>query len=98
MQKVFANDKWKYSSRDNKEGRALPPDNESGPSRVRTSQNIATSLVVVTSYILEKSKAIYGQDKLYAAKGGGWFGFLAGQKKHKSTIQSKAGPWKSSTA
>jgi len=56
------------SNRDNKEGGALPPDNESG---VHKYQNIATSLVVVTSYILEKSEAIYGQDKLYAMKGGG---------------------------
>ena len=32
-------DKWKYSSRDDKEGGELPPDNESTPSRVRRSQH-----------------------------------------------------------
>ena len=72
IQKVFANDKWVHSrNRDNKGGGALPPDNELVPSRVRKSPSIATSLVVMSSYILEKAEAVYGQDKLYAAKGGG---------------------------
>ncbi|EDR08370.1 uncharacterized protein LACBIDRAFT_326759 [Laccaria bicolor S238N-H82] len=54
IQKIFANDKWKNSTR--KGGAVLPPDNELAPSRI------------VTSPTSETSEAIYGQDKVYAKK------------------------------
>ena len=48
----------------------------------------------MTSSILEKFEAIYGQDELYARKEVADLIFLAGQKNHNTntTIQSKAGP------
>ena len=56
--------------------------------------SIATNLVDSDLIYLEKSKAIYGQDELYARKVVADLNILAGQKNHNTntTIQSKAGP------